>query len=524
MSTVIEEQTASDRRAANRRSRPERRRTADSRWPVFEVSRSMLRMALVVRRSGDMDDLVITRSIQWRKDAKLLNTEQGIQELTAAFHTLVNDEKLAGAKIRVVLGGDLCVSRVIAGSAADVRKELSNVEERSQLYLSLGSGRKAFVHSTRQLDARHQLAVLCVASEKTLEILAKVTEDVGIQITSIEPSLIALTRAQSNAGQTSGAPSLLVEVHETGAEIGICRGGQLLLDYRPGGLTGPDKVAGIISLHLKRLERYLARHHAITDASLRDVYLTGEPEAVRRAQATFALDSTFKVHILSPSDIQADWQFSGDAPGTEMTAVLGTALLKYQPDQEHVGPNLMEHLLAQSRAPMRPTLTKSMFPIALVFLLSLVLGIIDWYETRNLAVIRSELDTLAPIQARSDELRLKLARTESLLTELKSIDGKLDRPPYSLSLQRIANCLPREVWINSVTYVNDSTGSLNGASYTDGGVYDFVNSLKEVPEIKDITLKSTGVGQSSFGPTTTFELDFILSDAPEFNENDAQKN
>jgi hypothetical protein len=42
-------------------------------------------------------------------------------------------------------------------------------------------------------------------------------------------------------------------------------------------------------------------------------------------------------------------------------------------------------------------------------------------------------------------------------------------------------------------------------------VYDFVGYLKQVPEIAEIALEGTGVGQSSTGPTTNFNLQLTLA-------------
>ncbi len=111
----------------------------------------------------------MTRSIRWRKEANSLHTEQGIVELTEAFRTLVTEERLAGAKVRIALGGEFCVTRVITGPTEDVRREFAELEERSLRYLTLGPGPKALAGNTQQLDARHQHALLAVANQRTLD-------------------------------------------------------------------------------------------------------------------------------------------------------------------------------------------------------------------------------------------------------------------------------------------------------------------------------------------------------------------
>ena len=75
-----------------------------------------------------------------------------------------------------------------------VRRELAQLEERSALYLSLGTGPKALAASVRQIDARHQHALLTVANKKTLETIVAAADRLGIEIDTIEPSLVAMSR------------------------------------------------------------------------------------------------------------------------------------------------------------------------------------------------------------------------------------------------------------------------------------------------------------------------------------------
>ncbi len=262
-------QIQSDRRQQNeRRLHGERRKQSEGRRAIIEVCRSKLHLALIARNpnSDTTDDRVVTRSIRSRNKAASLHTEQGIGELTDAFRTLVAEERLGGAKIRIALGGEFCVTRVITGPTEDVRREFAELEERSLRYLTLGPGAKALAGTTQQLDARHQHALLAVANQRTLDQLMHVAEGVGLQIESIEPSLIALSRAQANLRNACQDACLIIQFDEDVAELGICHRGRLLLDYRPGGHTDAENVADVVAQHLSRLQRYLERYHSYLDA------------------------------------------------------------------------------------------------------------------------------------------------------------------------------------------------------------------------------------------------------------------
>ena len=121
--------------------------------------------------------------------------------------------------------------------------------------------------------------------------------------------------------------------------------------------------------------------------------------------------------------------------------------------------------------------------------------------------------TLPPPKA--EELKLTLVRTETKLKELHALAEKLPLSNWGGLLQHIAQSMPDDVWLDRITLRDRDTASLSGASYTDGGVYDFVNYLKQVPEISDIDLEGTGVGHTPTGPTTSFNLELSLAQSPD---------
>ena len=507
-------QRVKDRRQpTERRQFGDRRRQAEGRCAVFEVCRSMLHLALVARSASgnDSEDKIVTRSIRWRSEATSLHTERGVHELTAAFRSLVSDERLTGARIRIALSGEFCVTRVITGPTDEVRREFAELEERSHRYLTLGPGRKALASTVEALDARHQYALLAVANQRTLDLLMQIAESVNVQIESIEPSLIALSRAQAKLRASCQEACLMIQLDENVAELGICHHGRLLLDYRPGGHTNAENVADVVAQHVSRLQRYLERYHSYLTAPLKDIYLAGDSEAVDCAKTKFAKLRDFEVHVLEPADFDMQWQHAAAAPGTDLAAALGTAMALYQAEAEAQGPNLIANTLAQLRAPMRPVLIRSLMPLAAVLVMAVTLLGLRLDQRRDIGRLSGELEQLAPARARATELRLNLLAADAKLVQLQSLDQQLPQPDLQQILDRISQSMPDDVWLDRLSFVDGRSAALSGASYTDGGVYDFVGYLKQVPDIAEIALESTGVGQSVTGPTTNFNLQLTLA-------------
>jgi Tfp pilus assembly protein PilN len=483
----------------------------------------MLHLALVVRDNGGAEgqEKVITRSIRWRNTATSLHSDLGVEELTEAFRTLVSDERLTGARVAIALGGEFCVTRVITGPTEDVRRESAELEERSLRYLTLGPGPKTLAGNTHQLDARHQHALLAVANQRTLDLLLQITESLGMHLESIEPSLLALGRAQAQLREASKDACLIIQLDEDAAELGICHEGRLLLDYRPGGKTNAENVANVVSLHMSRLQRYIERYHSYLAAPLRHVYLAGNAEAVEVARVKFAKLQEFQVHVLEPAGFDIDWQHAAEAPGTELSATLGTALALYSDASERQGPNLIESALAQQRAPMRPILIRSAIPFAAVLLVAATLLVLHMTQSYEIGGLRTELEELAPVTARATELRLKLVASDARLVQLTALDKQLPQPDWQRVLNHISQSMPDDVWLDRLSFHDGQSAALTGASYTDGGVYDFVGYLKQVPEIAQIALEGTGVGQSPTGPTTNFNLQLTLANLAGSTESEA---
>ncbi|HJQ81297.1 MAG TPA: PilN domain-containing protein [Lacipirellulaceae bacterium] len=517
-------QTKDRRQSIERRQFGDRRRQGEGRCAVIEVCRSMLHLALVVRSSSgnNSEDKIVTRSVRWRNEATSLHTDRGVQELTAAFRSLVTNERLMGARVRIALSGELCVTRVITGPTDDVRREFADLEERSLRYLRLGPGRKALASSIQQLDARHQYALLAVANQRTLDLLMEIATSVNVQIESIEPSLIALSRAQARLRESCQEACVMIQLDEDVAELGVCHRGRLLLDYRPGGQTNAENVADVVAQHLSRLQRYLERYHSYLTAPLADVYLAGDPQAVAVAQAKFAQMHGVKVHVLEPNDLAMDWKHAAATPGTDLAAALGTAMSLYESDSNSLGPNLIASTLAQLRPPMKPILIRSLMPLAAVLLVAAGLMAIHLNERRIMHGLRADLERLQPACIRATELRLNLLAAEAKLKQLEALSKQLPHPEWQQILTRISQSMPNDVWLDRLSFHDERSAAISGASYTDNGVYDFVNYLKQVPDIAEIALEGTGVGQSTTGTTTSFNLQLTLASAAGRNEKDGK--
>ncbi len=205
------------------------------------------------------------------------------------------------------------------------------------------------------------------------------------------------------------------------------------------------------------------------------------------------------------------WNHAAEMPGTELAAALGTAMVLYGDSTEQQGPNLIETALALHREPMRPILVRSAIPIAAVILVAAALLAYQLTQWRGAAGLRAELAKLAPALTHATELRLKLDSADHKLGQLQALEKQLPHPNWQQIFSHITQSMPDDVWLDRLTVHDGISASLAGASYTDEGVYGFVSYLKQVPDVAEIALEGTGVGQSLTGPTTNFTLQLTLA-------------
>ncbi|MDZ4656005.1 MAG: PilN domain-containing protein [Bythopirellula sp.] len=513
----------SDRRTKNerrerreRRSPRERRKNADNRIVVIELAESDLRVAILQRGTEGNADQVDAMIIPWRLEATSPNTEQGLIEFTTALRSLVEKHALAGCQVRYVLGGRYCVTKAILGSTEEVRSELQQLQQRSQLYLLLGTGEKVTVSNSKPLDARHSYAVASVCHAKTLDTLYEASERTGLRIESIEPALVANSRAVGRLLNAPDIPTLLIHLDHSTVEIGVSHRGRLLLEYRPGSCETPEELVEVVRTHFGRLERHVGRLLGEASPKLRHIYLSGAQNEVENALRALSQVSEVETQIVSPAEIQSTWQLAAGIKDPGIIPALGAMLGTYLPAGESDAPNFMDHITAVSREPLKPILLRSVMPIAAVLLVAIGIAAANFHQQRNINGLQAQIDELAVAQARARELQLKQLATQAKLAQLNMLAAQLVMPPTADVLRRIAHCMPSDVWVNSLSYVDDDSLALKGSSFLEAGVFDFVRWLEQTPGFDNVALRGTKSGQSNAGPTVDFdvELNLVDPDAP----------
>lgn len=500
------------RKKAERRKARDRKRGGSESHTVIEIAGADLRAVTLLRSEDDTADQVRVMSLRWRLEATTLNSEAGLKELTSALRELAEKHNLQTTNLQFVLGGEFCVTKAVRGTTEEVRSELQQIEQRSRLYLMLGNGEKVTVSRSQPIDARHHSAVAAVCNKQTLSTIHEAATRAGMQIDSIEPALVSTSRAIGRLSDAPNEPCLLIHLDHSAVELGVCHAGGLLLDYRPGGRNDPAELVELVRTHLNRLQRHVGRQLREPPPKLKHVYLCGEQAAVDKAFPVFSAIEDFQVEKIDPRKIQATWEFAEEMKDSAAVPALGALLSTYLPSGEQDVPNFMEHILASTREPLRPIIVRSLMPLAAVLLVALGLFAVNLSQRSKLSEVQQQLDSLAVVQARDRELNLQKRAALSKLIQLNALADGLHSLPAGKVVARIGHCMPSDVWLSRLSMEDMKTIKLNGASYLEAGVFDFVNWLEQAPGFEDVALRSTRPGQSAAGPAIDFNVELNLGD------------
>ncbi len=499
-----------DRRAGSeRRNQSSRRRHADARTLSIELCHSVLRVVLVTNDSKSEQPILKAESIRWRKDATDYKSDESFQELAQTLKEYVNANRLAGCRVSFALSSTLCVNRASSGPVATVEKEITELQDRSQMYLALGPGAKTTAVGRKQIDARHSHALVTVASRDTIDMLVKAAESAGLIVDIVESALVALSRLHGITNPEENSPVILAQLDEDRFELGVSRKGQLLHEYRPSSETTLADLGSTISTHYSRFQRYCQRQYGVGHMDIKKILLVGEKSEIEASNTNIDVDLGIDVINLDP--IHKIWNVeTPENISEELGAALGLAL--YGSSQGvGVSPNLMDQIHEEQVEPIRPFLVKAGSILAATILLAASLWAYNLEQRYELAALQEKVDIQKPQELRGKQLFKQVSDNSTEIENLISLDNKAPSEAVGPLLNALSKSMPNDVWLKRLFITDLNKAKIYGVSYTEPGVFDYVSHLQEIPGFEEVALMGTAVDQTPSGPATGFELDIKLA-------------
>jgi len=492
-----------------------RQRTEHQQRSVaIEIAYDSLHICISDQREGEATRLR-TESVLWRKEAVALDSETALQELTAALKRLVSTYKLHGQSVQFALSGDFCVTRVVTGKSEDVRQQLHELEERSSSYFLLGHGPKTLGRSVRDVDAKHQHALLSIVNPRSLTTVMDAVTRAGLKSDVVEPSIVATCRLLGYLGGDHDEPALVIQVGQRTVELGVSHRGQMLLDYRPSGHDVRTSVADIVARHLVRLQRYCDRYVQFAEGQISRVYLVGDKETVLALTKDFAERTELQATVLDREYCVSHSDLAIESSTVETIAAMGTCIRPLAEEAQQITPNLLERVRSYSREPLLPALARTLWPVAAAVAIAGMTWAFALYEYRNCCALEAQLETFEPQLQQARLLRMRLIDRRTKVQHLVAIQSALDGTPWHTITQTIGQCLPDDVWLQSMSVDRERRITILGAALTEDGVFELVGHLRKYPAIERVALQGTEVARFRAGPVTQFSIQCEVRDYDE---------
>lgn len=472
---------------------------------TLEISHSDVAMAIV---SGAADSRKLKgHRVKWLDTAASLAKEEAVEELATVLTTLVERERLHGAKVKIALSSDFCVTRVVAGENERVTSELRNLNDRSDQYLLLGAGQKAVAESSRTIDAKQSQAWLTVTNANILKHAVQAVNQAGMQISHIEHDMVAVCRAIGRMRGSDEAPVIVTKMIDRGVVLGVCYDGQLLFDYRPGGVDSKARVGEIVQRHLERIQRYCTRQFRFASGEINTVFVCGSEADVQAVQEQLeSCSSGLKAGALNPRDVSPDWEFDeGFLADGHFVAPLGTALLEKAAGTGSDTPNLLEFVLSANRPPLWPELIRAAWPIAASLLLGLLIYGAAVFEHRKGSKLEAEVANFSHQMDLLHSIKLKTAGVDSRLKYLRRIEEKTLNPSWDTLVSWIGQSMPEGVWLDGLRVDQSGLVTITGPGATEDLIFEFVTYLKEIPVLEGVNLE--GQQQMNLNGRIVFKFD-----------------
>lgn len=440
--------------------------------------------------------------------------------LVSLFKRALGRMGISGGSAVVALQGSRLVLRNFVGPDKQVRTELRQTLERSVDYVQLGMGDRVVGEHLHSMEDGRVHGLLGVSASTTIDPLAKTFEQVGLDVQSIEPALVAATRIASIAGQINDEATLLVLVEEEGIDIGVASSGHLLFGCRPRSLAGAEagdssRLSGL-PRELERVARHCQRLFGMSEEARR-VVLFGSNDLVQPHAKVIEHSGEF--HVERSNVAQAARSILTipleDLVGSDGHATaLGAAASLVRGSHGVVGPNLISKPETQHPPRLETAIRCALWPTLAAILIwggvHLFQGRLETAEAR----LRIEVEASSPNEVRCRELQMQLTEAEQRAQRLSELVAKFGDRHWTTPLEAIHKCVPDRLWCNSVRQTATGHLTISGAAQDEEVVYEFRERLEDTPWLDSVSITSTSRSQLGSMLITDFALEcVVVSDA-----------
>lgn len=394
--------------------------------------------------------------------------------------------------INLVISDALAVTRIATGTSAAVSAEQQDINQRSQLYLGLGSGEKLIGELRIEDSPDHVYAATVVSPLQRLQLIFEAIDQSKLKLASIEPVVLATTRQIGLLGLDGERPLLLVFMDRDRCEVAISHRGRLMLSYRIGEGRDMRTAAALVANHLVRLERFCGRYRNIRSHERSQLLVLGVPEAAETLREHIKGVGS-QVEVLCVNDLTVCHRDDGNCDPVLRLALDGS-IAADRVNGVVPRTDLLQRLLTKQPRSRWEAIRREFWPTMVAAgLLPLMLagstGVSRWQDTDGV--------DLTTLQDKLDGIQKQLIwekQKETLLRRMQKVQSDLVPTDWEQVIPTVARCLTHDAQLDLIQLVGRDRLVLKGDIKNEANVYEIITALKRQSFIATVSIESLANG------------------------------
>ena len=485
----------------------------------------------------------------------------GATALAIAIDRLQQRHGIGRHRVAVTLDGDFCVTRILAGSPDSMTFDLAALADRTQRYLGLGPGRKIIgtgwidrdieaepkdrPTGNKRGDGPLRVAATGVVNESIGRHLRQVFELTDLNVTWVEPSLVAIARLIRNDPRVGGGVALIADGTGQRWDIGIAYDGCLWMDYRPTGTETIEGLKAVLTSHRQRLQRFCFRHRGINYDSkqshlLKRILVCGGDEKARRAAKSLSTLSGMNAEVLSIKNHADIFSQEGVIEADQVPVAAAMYPLWKNVDATEV-PDLLAEIPAAVRKSIVERTVRILTPLLAASLLLLLTHTLRGGAKRRLGSLASGTVRMREQLTETSELHRDLLQREYEREQLSTLAAQTAAPDaeqnFRLVTQSLSPMTRLTRWMiedgvegggSGATSSGPRSGSgvmsgsIAGMTTADAEVFDLLEAINAIPGVGRVTPQENELNVT--GDRVRFVITYQINLDPAENASDAVAN
>ena len=241
--------------------------------------------------------------------------------------------------------------------------------------------------------------------------------------------------------------------------------------------------------HISRLKRFCHRHRGIANGQLSKLLICGNGEKPHRAVELVGDSLGLVPEVLRVPELPHLCEIDTQNRKSDSVPAVATVLPLLTGVEESDVPDLLDEVRRAPELPLTTRLLQIGWPIsAMVVALCIAYSLVKNERIASEATLVGRVEIESKIEA--TEVRFtELGEQREWLTYLQQIESQSDEADWNRLFQWVTQSLPDTCRLNEYRVDADGNLLLDGTVLDESIVYEFIQMLRDLPEVAEVALK-----------------------------------